>query len=344
MRNKLVVVTGGCGYIGSHTIIELINNGFEVISIDDFSRSTQTALDRIEAITGRRVKNYPVDLCDAAAVDSVFSELQHAAGLIHFAAFKSVPESVSRPEIYYQNNLFSLVNVLTSSLRFGIENVVFSSSCSVYGDITELPVTEKTNLSNPKSPYASTKIMGEKMVSDICRAHGINGICLRYFNPVGAHSSGLLGEMPLHAPDNLVPVITQTAIGKRESMMVFGGNLDTRDGSCIRDYVHVMDIANAHVLALQYLQDKEAVCEIINLGTGKGVSVFEAIATFEAVSGMKLNYKVGDPRKGDVVEIYSNVEKANQLLGWKPKFDITDMMSSAWKWQLQISRAESKVG
>lgn len=343
MAKPLVVVTGGTGYIGSHTIIELLENGFDVVSIDNFSRSSKKVLSLIQKITGVKVRNIEVNLCDEAKVDEALESLKHAAGIIHFAAFKSVPESVASPELYYYNNLTSLVYVLNGCLKHGIRNFVFSSSCSVYGDIAQLPVSENTPLSAPKSPYAATKVMGEQIVRDVCRAHSLNGICLRYFNPVGAHPSGMLGEMPLQRPDNLVPVITQTAIGKRESLTVFGGKLPTRDGSCIRDYIHVLDIAHAHVLALQYLQRNKDVNEIINLGTGEGVSVFEAINTFEAVSGVALNYEVGPPREGDVVEIYSDVQKASALLGWKAKYSLTDMMSSAWKWELELSKRDMKV-
>jgi UDP-glucose 4-epimerase len=339
MAKPLVVVTGGTGYIGSHTLIELIENGFDVVSIDNYSRSSQRSLELVQQITGYSVRNHEVDLCDAEKVNEVLGQLKGAAGIIHFAAFKSVPESVANPELYYQNNLFSLVNILKGSLANGIKNFVFSSSCSVYGDIEQLPVSESTPLSAPKSPYAATKVMGEMIVRDFAQAHEMNAVCLRYFNPVGAHPSGLIGEMPLNRPDNLVPVITQTAIGKREQLTVFGGNLPTRDGSCIRDYVHVVDIAHAHVLALQFLQDKSSLFDIINLGTGAGVSVFEAIKTFEQVSGQKLNYEVGPPREGDVVEIFSDVKKSQDILGWQPKYTITDMMSSAWKWELQLEES-----
>lgn len=341
MAKPFVIVTGGAGYIGSHTVVELLENGFDVVSIDNYSRSLSRSLELIQEITGYQVKNYELDLCDRQEVGKVLHELKAAAGIIHFAAFKSVPESVAQPELYYRNNLFSLVNVLNSARENGIDNFVFSSSCSVYGDIEQLPVSESTPLSAPKSPYAATKVMGEQIVRDICQAHAINGVCLRYFNPVGAHPSGLLGEMPLKAPDNLVPVITQTAIGKREKMMVFGGDLPTRDGSCVRDYVHVVDIAHAHVLALKYLQGKRALFDIINLGTGAGVSVLEAIRTFEQVSGVKLNYEVGAPREGDVVEIYSDVKKSLALLGWQPKYTITDMMASAWKWEQNLALQET---
>lgn len=343
MNKPLVVVTGGTGYIGSHTIVELIENDFDVVSIDNYSRSSSKSLQLIEKITGKRVRNYAIDLCNANKVNDVLGELKGAVGIIHFAAFKSVPESVAQPELYYQNNLFSLINILNGARENGIGNFVFSSSCSVYGDINQLPVSESTPLSTPKSSYATTKVMGEQIVKDICQANHINGVCLRYFNPVGAHSTGLLGEMPLKKPDNLVPVITQTAIGKREVLTVFGGNLPTRDGSCVRDYVHVVDIAVAHVLALRYLQDKKDSFDIINLGTGSGVSVFEAIQTFEQVSGVKLNYEVGAPREGDVVEIYSNVQKSFNLLGWQPRYTITEMMASAWKWEQNLAQYENSL-
>jgi UDP-glucose 4-epimerase len=340
MSKKLVVVTGGCGYIGSHTIIQLLNSGFNVVSIDNLSRSTEISLDLVHEITNIRIKNYNIDLCNSEITDEVFSKLGSIFGVIHFAAFKSVPESVNFPEKYYSNNTSSLVNVLSSCIKNSIRNFVFSSSCSVYGDIKHLPVSENTPLSEPKSPYAATKIIGEQIMKDICCAHSIKAMCLRYFNPVGAHTSGLLGEMPLLRPENLIPVITQTAIGKRTSFEIFGGNLDTRDGSCVRDYVHVMDIADAHVLALQRLGSDNFDWEIINLGSGKGVSVFEAIRTFEKVSGIKLKYTVGSARTGDVIEIYSNVDKAKKLLGWKPNFDISEMISSAWKWELELFKRE----
>jgi UDP-glucose 4-epimerase len=342
MKKPRVLVTGGTGYIGSHTLIELINNGYDVVSIDNLSRSSSKSLNLIKEITGCTVKNFDVDLCSEKKLSNIFAELGEVAGVIHFAAFKSVPESVQQPELYYYNNLFSLVNILKCCIQHNIKHFVFSSSCSVYGDIASLPVSETTVLTTPKSPYAVTKVMGEKIVQDTCKANSIAAISLRYFNPVGAHPSGLIGEMPLNTPDNLVPVITQTAIGKRKSLTVFGGNLPTRDGSCIRDFVHVTDIANAHVLALQHLKDKQDYYDVVNLGTGEGVSIFEAINTFEKVSGVKLNYKVGAYREGDVIEIYSDGAKSDAVLGWKPKYTIVDMMSSAWKWELQLQKMESK--
>jgi len=338
MDSKRVIVTGGCGYLGSHTIIELLQNGFEVVSIDNFSRSLPIALENIYRVTGIRVKNFSIDLCSQKAVDTVFTELDDASALIHFAAFKSVPESVLYPEIYYRNNLVSLVNVLEAGGKIGINKFVFSSSCSVYGQIGELPVSETTPLSNVKSPYAHSKAMGEVIVGDMCRAYQMSAVLLRYFNPVGAHTSGLIGEMPRGHSDNLVPVITQTAIGKRDSMIVYGGELNTRDGSCIRDYVHVMDIACAHVLALKYLQRNKDLVEIINLGTGRGITVFEMIRTFEEVTRLKLEYRVGEPREGDVDAIYSSSEKALRLLGWEPRYSIQEMMASAWQWEMELKK------
>jgi UDP-glucose 4-epimerase len=339
MKEGSIIVTGGCGYIGSHTIIELLTEGYKVVSIDNFSRSSPTSLDNIKKITGVDVKNYCIDLCSSSELLRVLGEIGAVNGIIHFAAYKSVPESVMHPERYYHNNLGSVINILDSAKVFGVKNFVFSSSCSVYGDVRELPVSERTPLASPKSPYASTKIMGERIVSDICRAYNINAMCLRYFNPVGAHPSGLIGEMPLERPDNLVPVITQTAIGKLSKMTVFGGELPTRDGSCIRDYVHVMDISRAHLMALKYMEDRRDVMEIINLGTGSGVSVFDAIRTFEAISGLKVNYHVGPPRDGDVIEIYSDVKKALKLLGWEAQYSVVEMMDSAWKWEKELSKA-----
>ena len=253
-----------------------------------------------------------------------------------------MPESIKFPEKYYSNNISTLLNVLSNCSKNNIKNFVFSSSCSVYGDIATLPVSEVTPVSEVKSPYAYTKIIGERIVKDICNAKSMNAFCLRYFNPIGAHPSGLIGEIPIVKPDNLAPVITQTAIGKRKSMQVYGGNLDTRDGSCVRDYVHVMDIANAHVLALEKLDNSNNIFEVINLGTGQGVTVFEAIEAFEKISGIKLPYVISGPRPGDAIEIFSNVEKAKNILGWYPKLNIFDMMSSAWKWELELSKSNKQ--
>lgn len=333
-----VLVTGGCGYIGSHTIVDLINNGFDVVSVDSNIRSSTQLLDGVEKITGKKIRNYKVDLCNLEDTHAVFHENRDIVGVIHFAALKTVPESVADPLFYFHNNLASLVNVLKCVKEFNIPNLVFSSSCSVYGNATELPVVEATPLKEAQSPYARTKQMGEQMIQDYSKVNDTQSILLRYFNPVGAHPSALIGELPLGRPDNLVPFITQTAIGKLPKLTVFGHDYDTRDGSCIRDYIHVMDIANAHTKALQYLLDQKNTdnCEIFNLGTGNGVTVLEAIKAFEKISGVKLNYELGPRRPGDVIAIYANNNKAKQLLGWEPNIGIEDMMRTAWQWEVAL--------
>lgn len=331
-----ILVTGGCGYIGSHTVVDLLDNGFEVLSVDNLSRGTEKYLDGVEKITGKRVKNYKVDLTDLDSLSKVFEDHENLEGIIHFAAFKTVPESVNFPLLYYHNNLDSLLNILKCVQQYGIANFVFSSSCSVYGNIEQLPVTEDAPLPEAESPYASTKQMGEKIIRDFETAHPeVKSILLRYFNPVGAHESALIGEYAVDKPENLVPIITQTAIGKRDKMSVHGSDYNTRDGSCIRDYIHVMDIANAHTKALQYLLDgkNETNCEVFNLGTGEGVSVLEAIKAFEKVSGVKLKYELGPRRPGDVEAIYADNTKAKNQLGWKPTRSLEDMMRSAWEWE-----------
>jgi UDP-glucose 4-epimerase len=333
-----VLVTGGCGYIGSHTIVDLINHGFDVVSVDSNIRSTPQLLEGVERITGKKVRNYKVDLCNLEDTHAVFHENRDIVGVIHFAALKTVPESVSDPLFYFQNNLTSLINVLKCVKEFNIPNMVFSSSCSVYGNTTALPVVESTPLGASQSPYARTKQMGEQIIEDYSKVNDTQSIILRYFNPVGAHPSALIGELPLGKPDNLVPVITQTAIGKIPKLSVFGSNFNTRDGSCVRDYIHVMDIANAHTKALQYLieQRNENNCEIFNLGTGNGVTVLEAIKAFEKISGIKLKYVLAPPREGDVIEIYANNTKAREKLGWEPKIGIEDMMRTAWQWEVSL--------
>ncbi|HEY0609965.1 MAG TPA: UDP-glucose 4-epimerase GalE [Chitinophaga sp.] len=333
-----VLVTGGCGYIGAHTIVDLINHGFDVVSVDSNIRSTTQLLEGIEKITGKKIHNYKVDLCNLEDTHAVFHENRDICGVIHFAALKTVPESVAEPLLYFHNNLTSLVNILKCIQEFKVPNFVFSSSCSVYGNTTALPVVEETPLGEAQSPYARTKQMGEQIIQDYSRVNNTQSILLRYFNPVGAHPSALIGELPLGKPDNLVPMITQTAIGKRPKMIVFGHDYDTRDGSCIRDYIHVMDIANAHTRALQFLLDKKnsSNCEVFNLGTGNGVTVLEAINAFEKISGVKLNYELGPRRPGDVIAIYANNTHAREKLGWEPKIGIEDMMRTAWQWEVSL--------
>ncbi|WP_438946170.1 UDP-glucose 4-epimerase GalE [Sediminibacterium sp.] len=335
-----ILVTGGTGYIGSHTIVDLIENGFDVISIDNFSRSTTIALAGIEKITGKKVKNYTVDLKNFDETQAVFQENPDIDGIIHFAAYKAVGESVEEPLRYYENNMFGLINLLKCVQEFSIPNFVFSSSCTVYGNPDAIPVTETSPIKPAESPYGATKQMGEVVIKDFTKAVPTKTILLRYFNPVGAHPTCNIGELPVGKPQNLVPAITQTAIGKLPKMWVHGNDYPTKDGSCVRDYIHVSDIAHAHTLAIQYLLDgkNETNCDTFNLGTGDGVSVLEAIHTFEAVSGVKLNYEIGPRRAGDVIAIYANNDAAVTKLGWKIKYGIKEMMDTAWKWELKMKQ------
>lgn len=337
-----ILVTGGCGYIGGHTIVDLINNGFDVISVDDLSRGSLRMLDGIEQILGREIKNYKVDLTNPDDTQAIFIENPDIVGIIHFAAYKSVGESVGDPLSYYRNNINSLVNILQCANDYQVPNIVFSSSCSVYGNAAELPVKETTPLQPAESPYAYTKQVGEVICRDFARGKSGFGISLlRYFNPVGAHPSALIGELQ-DKPENLVPMITQTAIGKRSSMNVFGNDYDTRDGSCVRDYIHVMDIANAHTKSLQYLmagKNRESV-EVFNLGSGEGVTVLELISAFERVSGRKLNFQIGPRRAGDVVAVYADNQKARKQLGWSPAYGLDQMMETAWRWEQKLQLDE----
>lgn len=333
-----ILVTGGCGYIGTHTIVDLIENGFEVVSIDNLSRSDIRALKAVETLTGKSIKNYQVDLCNFDDTYAVFQEHTDITGIIHFAAYKAVGESCEKPLLYYENNLNSLVNLLKCADEFGIPHIVFSSSCTVYGNPDSTPVTEDFPIKQAESPYGATKQMGEVIVRDFTKSTAASAILLRYFNPVGAHPSATIGELPIGRPMNLVPAITQTAIGKLPQMTVHGTDYPTRDGSCIRDYIHVCDIASAHTLALQYLLGNKntADCEVFNLGTGNGISVLEAIHTFEKVSGVKLNYTTGPRRSGDVVATYANNTAAIEKLGWKIKYNLEDMMRTAWAWEQKL--------
>ena len=339
MTKKKILVTGGAGYIGSHTIIDLINHGYDVISIDNFCRSSASSFSRIKDITGVAVVNYAIDLCNLSDVTKFFEDHTDIAGIIHFAALKSVNESVAHPNLYYENNLISLLNILNVMEQFKVKNLVFSSSCSVYGNVTHLPVNEQTPLAKPECAYAATKQMGEQMVEDFIRAQGGHAVLLRYFNPVGAHESGKIGEVPFDKPNNLVPVITQTAAGILPKMYVWGNDYDTRDGTCIRDYIHVMDIAHAHTLALGSILNNTAPSgiDIYNLGSGNGVSVLEAIQSFEQISDLKLNYEIGPRRDGDVIAIYADNTYAREKLKWHPTRTIDVMMRSAWEWQQQLS-------
>ncbi len=330
-----ILVTGGCGYIGSHTMVDLINHGFEVICLDSNIRSDNSALEGVFKITGQKVKHYPIDLCDLNATRALFKTNADVVGIIHFAALKSVGESVDKPLLYHQNNIISLLNLLQCVQDFNIPNFIFSSSCSVYGNAAELPVTEKTPLQEAESPYARTKQVAEYIIEDFYNSRpDLNSIILRYFNPAGAHPSLLIGEKPFGSPVTLVPVITDTALGKRAKLKVFGTDYDTRDGSCIRDYIYIMDLANAHTKSVQYLLKGEVDnnCDILNLGAGEGVSVLEMIHAFEETTGVSLNYELTDRREGDIVAVYADSSKAKNKIGWIPQYNVKDIMKTAWGW------------
>jgi UDP-glucose 4-epimerase len=340
-----ILVTGGCGYIGSHTVVDLLENGYDVISVDNNSRSNPGILHGIEAITGKMIKNYKVDLCNFDDTFAIFQE-NDIRGIIHFAAYKSVGESVEKPLMYFENNLNSLINLLKCVQEFQTPYFVFSSSCTVYGNPDKIPVTEQTPPKPAESPYGYTKQMGEQIISEFSKSSGTHSILLRYFNPAGAHPSIRIGELPIGKPQNLVPAITQTAIGKLPKMFVHGNDYDTRDGSCIRDYIHISDLAHAHTLAIKYLEEEQnsTICEPFNLGSGDGISVLEAIHAFEKVSGVKLNYEIGPRRPGDVVAIYANNDLARERLGWSPVYGIDDMMHTAWEWEQRLKADDTIFG
>jgi len=339
-----LLVTGGTGYIGSHTIIELLRGGnFEVVSVDSYIRSTPETIGRIKEITGVEVKNYAVDICNKKEFFRIFEENRDIKGIIHFAALKSVPESVEKPLEYYRNNLGSLENVLEACEKFRISNLIFSSSCSIYGDVSKLPVNEETPIGIPFCPYAHTKQIGEEMIRFYTKLHPwLQAVILRYFNPVGADMSGMNGELSPDKPNNLLPIITQVGIGKLKQLTVFGTDYDTRDGSCIRDYIHVSDIADAHIKALEYLlkEKNNHNCEVFNLGSGSGYTVLEMINSFEAVTGVKLTCIIGDRRPGDIPAIYSDSSKAHQTLNWHCRYGIEDIMESAWKWENYLKKSK----
>ena len=333
---KKILVTGGAGYIGSHTLVDLIENGFEVLSADNNVRSAPEMLIRVEKITGKKIKNYKTDLCNYNDTKKIFEEHPDISGVIHFAAFKAVGESVENPLLYFQNNLGSLITILRCIEEFNIPHFVFSSSCTVYGNPEIIPVTEDTPRKNAASPYGLTKQMGEQMIEAFSASNNnTKSIMLRYFNPAGAHPSALIGELPIDKPQNLTPILTQTAIGKLPNFVVFGNNYNTRDGSCVRDFIHVCDLANAHTKALQYMIDgkSKSNCEVFNLGTGTGITVLEAISTFEQSTGVKLNYRIGERRPGDVIAIFANNDKAKSMLNWEAKYTLPQIMLSAWEWE-----------
>ena len=337
--SKYVLVTGGAGYIGSHTVVALVENGYTPIILDDFRNANRIVLDGLTKILGFLPEIIEVDVCDDNALRAIFQKYSFE-GIIHFAAYKAVGESVQNPLKYYQNNLSGLINILNKMLEFGIKNLVFSSSCTVYGEPKKIKeVSEDSPKNLPSSPYGYTKWIGEQIMEDTFLAHPeLCLINLRYFNPVGAHKSSFIGEFPLGKPSNLLPFVTQTAVGKQDFLTVFGNDYPTRDGTCIRDYIHVMDLAEAHVKALSFLEDHKKGClEAVNIGTGKGTSVLEIISCFEEVSKCKLNWSFGPKREGDVVEIFANCDKASNLLGWKSKLSINDAVIDAWKWELFLS-------
>ncbi|MGM5468798.1 UDP-glucose 4-epimerase GalE [Flavobacteriaceae bacterium LMO-SS05] len=334
-----ILVTGGLGFIGSHTVVELQNEGFEVVIIDDLSNSSIKVLEGITAITGKKPIFEQLDLKEKNEVERFFNHHKDIVGVIHFAASKAVGESVEKPLLYYENNINTLVYVLKSVLNLEASNFIFSSSCTVYGQADELPILEEAPVKEAESPYGNTKQIGEEIIRDVCKiSPNLNAISLRYFNPIGAHKSTKIGELPLGVPQNLVPFITQTASGLRDQLSVFGDDYPTPDGTCIRDYIHVVDLANAHVVALQRLLNKKSKAnyEVFNIGTGKGSSVMEVIQSFEKVSGQKLNYKIAPRRVGDVVQAYADTSKSNTELGWKAKFSLDDAMLSAWRWQKSL--------
>jgi len=336
-----VLVTGGIGFIGSHTVVELVQNNFEVIIVDDLSNSQIEVLDGIEKITGVRPEFYQYDLSKKDSVNELFSKIDSIKSIIHFAASKAVGESVQKPLLYYRNNLCSLIYLLEAMTELSIPNIVFSSSCTVYGQPDRLPVTEQTPFKPAESPYGNTKQIGEEMLRDTCKAvKDVKAISLRYFNPAGAHDSALIGELPRGVPNNLVPFITQTVAGLRGQLNVFGNDYNTSDGSAVRDYIHVVDLAIAHVAALKRMLDnkQKSNYEYFNIGTGQGLSVLEVIKAFERTNNLMVNYRVVGRREGDIEKIYADTSFANQELGWKTERDIDEMMRSAWKWQQYLMK------
>ena len=334
-----ILVTGGTGYIGSHTVVALIEQGFDVVIADNLCNSELFILDRIEEITGVRPRFYQVELCNVSEIESLFIQEKSIKAVIHFAALKAVGDSVSAPLAYYKNNLESLISLLDAMQNASVKHLVFSSSCTVYGEPDQLPVTESTPIKPALSPYGNTKQIGEEILVDHTKASDTSCIALRYFNPVGAHSSALIGELPIGMPNNLVPFITQSAIGKLGPLRVFGNDYNTPDGTCIRDYIHVEDVASAHVAAMNRMLNEEQKdsFEVFNIGTGNGNTVLEVIQAFELSTGMKLNYSICDRREGDIEKVYADTSRSNQILGWKSKKTLHEMMASAWAWEKQLS-------
>lgn len=341
MTKQKILVTGGAGYIGAHAVVELLNSGYDTIILDDFSASNDALLKKIPEITGRSPVFFQGSCNNESFLREVFSAHPDIRTVMHFAAFKSVGESVSAPVKYYENNIGGLVALLKVMNTFKVRDIIFSSSCTVYGEPDSIPVDERAPMKRAESPYGATKQMCERILEDES-INGLRVVSLRYFNPIGAHPSAAIGEQPLGVPNNLVPYITQTAIGKREKLVVFGDDYNTPDGSCIRDFIHVVDIARAHVRAVKYLDESEVTkrFEVFNLGTGMGVSVFELISKFERVTGVKPRFVVGPRRAGDVEKTYANPAKANQQLGWKTEFSIEDALLHAWNWEKELAKRE----
>jgi len=333
-----IVVTGGLGFIGSHTVVELQSQGFEVVIIDNLSNSTEEVLNGIVAISGKKPEFEKLDLREKKAVQDFFKKHSDVSGVIHFAASKAVGESVENPLLYYENNINTLVYILQELQEKEKSNFIFSSSCTVYGQAEKMPITEDASVQPAISPYGNTKQIGEEIIQDVAKVSNINAILLRYFNPIGAHPSAEIGELPIGIPQNLVPFITQTGIGLRKELSVFGSDYPTSDGTCIRDYIHVVDLAKAHVVALKRLIDKknQTKVETFNIGTGTGSTVLEVIKSFEKASGQKLPYKLVDRREGDVISAFADTEKANSVLGWKAQSTLDQAMDSAWKWEKKI--------
>lgn len=334
MSKGTILVTGGTGYIGTHTIVDLHQHGYEPVSIDNGVNSNESMIKNVESLLGATIPHYSLDICDLESIRAVFQK-HNIEGVIHFAALKAVGQSTEQPIRYFKNNIESLMNIMECMREFDVKNLIYSSSCTVYGNATTNPVNEDTPWQEAESPYGRTKQIGEQIIQDTFKYLKGKAVLLRYFNPAGAHPSGHIGESPIVKALNLVPAITETAIGKRDSMTVFGTDYDTRDGSCVRDFIHVVDLARAHTLALDSLvnQDHKSNVEVYNLGMGEGVTVLEAIKAFEKVSGQSLNYQLGGRRPGDVVAIYADSSKARKVLGWKPKYGIEEIMSTAWAWE-----------
>lgn len=340
---KKILVTGGAGFIGSHTVVELLNEGYEVVAIDNFSNSFSFVINNIKKVAEKEFHFEEMDAGNREELQNIFKKHPDISGVIHFAAFKAVGESVNDPLKYYENNVSAFVNLLDVMKKNSISNFVFSSSCTVYGEPNKLPVYENNHVIRPNSPYGNSKKICEEILEDLIASKtGFKAVALRYFNPIGAHKSALIGELPIGKPNNLIPFITQTAIGKRDVLTVFGNDYDTADGTCVRDYIHVVDLAKAHIKAIQYLENRKEnnLLEVFNVGTGKGNTVLEVIKTFENVTDQTLNYQIGPRREGDVEAVYANTQKSKDILGWVAEHSLSDALKSAWNWEMKLKEKE----